>query len=232
MIPFLVRWLAVGVWCTLASAALAVKPLAPSLPGHYYLGKSSEFGAELVLQPDGTFQLLHVFGSENDYARGTWRAAGDTVTLATYQGINPQFRPLTAKELQLPPVKPGRWIAWFGLPGSGGLANVEVTFVASSGASANAVSLRNGDAGVNMPEPEGWARVGVRFKGDPADYQWFAVTPESAAQLIVAFTPNDPEWLGNRVFKTLVMRVVADGLTANSPHTGESIGVYKKRATD
>ncbi|OBV40212.1 hypothetical protein [Janthinobacterium psychrotolerans] len=212
-------------------AAIAAEPLAPGLPGHYYLQGVTEVGSELLLKKDGKFEWMLAYGNVDQQASGDWRVAGNEVTLqAASPGKEPTFRVFEEEEMRIQkPAAEGLWVAIVGFPQLGPMAGVEVKFEAKSGKTATAVSVRNGDAIVKMPASEQWVRAGLRLEGSKADYQWLPVPAERARERIAAFAVTDRQWLIKPAFQKLTLRVVDAGLQVSDTDNGLARGVYAKQ---
>lgn len=225
--------LACAALFTLSHPVLAADPPAAKLSGHYYLEGVNEVGSELLLKKDGKFQWGLSYGAVDQQADGTWTVAGNKVNLVTSSPdgepvfklfTEDEFKKLGSHDEQMA----GQWKAEVGIPGRGGMPDVEIKFEANSGKSAIALTSGRGEAVVRMTGSEIWTRAGLRRKGSKGDYQWLAIPPRRAQERVAAFTLTDPKWLGNQAFKTLSFDIVANGLKAG-PESMLSRGVYVMR---
>jgi hypothetical protein len=211
------------------SAVAADRPAA-ALPGHYYLQGVTEVGSELLLKKDGTFEWMLSYGAVDQQASGSWRVAGDDVTLVAATGAKPlHFRVFEERELRIKKgAAPGSWVATVGVPEMGPVGGVEVRFEAKSGKTATAVSVQNGDAIVKMPASEQWSRVGMRREGSQDAFQWLAVPAKRAGERIASFAITNPDAVAGPAFKELTLRIVEEGLKVADPDNGLARGVYAK----
>ena len=228
--------LACAALFALSQPVLAADPPATDVTGHYYLQGVTEVGSELLLKKDGKFEWGLAYGAADMLANGTWTVSGKKVNLgASRPAGEPVFTLFSEEafsELGMNEEKvPGQWKAAIGVPGQGGMADVEVRFEAKSGKSATAITSELGDASVQMSAKESWARAGLRAKGSKAEYQWFIIPAKRAREQIAGFTLTDPKWLGKQAFTTLSLDIVADGLKAD-PASMLSRGVYVKRSAN
>lgn len=233
MTSSLIAALACAVLCTLSHSALAVDAPDGKLVGHYYLEGVTEVGSELLLKKDGTFEWALSYGAVDQLANGKWTMSGKQVKLLA---SGPEGEPVftlfseedTRRLVSPDEDPPGQWKAEIGIPGAGGMPDVEIRFEAKSGKSAIAVTGRRGEAIVKMPAAEIWVRAGLRRKQSQAHYQWFTIPAARAQARAAAFTPGDPKWLGNQGFNTLDFTIVEGGLKA-SADSALSRGVYVRR---
>jgi hypothetical protein len=211
------------------SAVAADRPAA-ALPGHYYLQGVTEVGSELLLKKDGTFEWMLSYGAVDQQASGSWRVAGNDVTLVAATGAKPlHFRVFEERELRIKKgAAPGSWVATVGVPEMGPVGGVEVRFEAKSGKTATAVSVQNGDAIVKMPASEQWSRVGMRREGSQDAFQWLAVPAIRAGERIAGFAITNPDAVAGPAFKELTLRIVEEGLKVADPDNGLARGVYAK----
>jgi len=202
--------LALVCWLNPALATPASK--SDDLTGHYYLRNVREVGAELLLKPDGSFEWGMSYGAVDQYAAGKWqRQDGKVVLQSAGLDKEPDFRLFRDEELRIrKPAEPGTWLAIVGMPGTGPMAGVEVTFESKAGKAVTAVTNRNGDASVEMPASDTWARAGLRREGSKAPLQWFAIPAGRAATHLTAFAVDDIAYLSPQPFKTMQL-LVKDG---------------------
>lgn len=185
-----------------------------ALAGHYYLQGVREMGSELLLKADGRFEWAISYGAMDQYAKGSWRVnAGKVVLQTTSTDKDPVFRPFRDEEMRVrKPAEDGYWVAIVGMPGVGPMRGVEVTFESASGKTATAVSDRAGDAMVEMPASETWARAGLRREGSKAPLQWFDLAPDRAGQRLSAFAVDDIDYVREQPFQRLTLTVKGDKL--------------------
>lgn len=215
-------WLSFAFAAGLAMSTGAAAGPADGLAGHYYLeGGPSEVGSELQLRENGTFEWALMYGAVDQGARGTWAKKDDRVVLTPARPEEPVFRVFGEGDYhKTKPVEPGRWIAIVGVPHVGPVAQVEVHFEARSGKTASAVSKPNGDAIVEMPASETWARAGLRRAGSTAPLQWFSIDAGRAQSRLVGFALTNVESLQQAPFATLVLRMESDGLVVDDADSG------------
>ncbi|QYF94735.1 hypothetical protein KY495_05980 [Massilia sp. PAMC28688] len=181
----------------LFSPASHAAPDKAALVGNYSLQGATEVGSLLALHKDGTYQWMMSYGNQDLASAGVWEVKGQNVLL-TSRREPVKFRPFTEQELTFKKQpKPGVWVAVVGVPHQGPVADVEVRFEAKSGKSATATSLPNGDAIVDMPASETWARAGLRPKGTSGQYQWMDVPAARSKARIAAFAVSNPQVLQN-----------------------------------
>lgn len=53
------------------------------LAGHYYLKGVREVGSEIILRPDGRFEYMLAYGSDDEFAQGTWAVRNGRLVLRT-----------------------------------------------------------------------------------------------------------------------------------------------------
>ncbi|WEF32900.1 hypothetical protein [Pseudoduganella chitinolytica] len=202
-----------------AKAPVAATAASSTLPGHYYLHGMTAVGSELLLKPDGSFQWSLSYGADDQMATGTWAVTGKDITLTSAQPAQaPTFRNFSEDDYgRTKPAEPGSWIAIVGFPHQGPLAGVEVQFESAAGKRATAVSRPNGDAIVQMPAGEQWARVGLRMEGSDAAWQWLAVPPARAGQRLAGFTVTDPLALMPQAFTTMTLQEDGGKLRVTNP---------------
>ncbi|AVR98423.1 hypothetical protein [Pseudoduganella armeniaca] len=211
-----------------AKAPVAASAASATLPGHYYLHGMTEVGSELLLKKDGSFEWSLSYGADDQMASGTWVANGDDITLTSAKPAQaPTFAAFAEEDYSgTKPAEPGSWIAVVGFPHQGPLPGVEVRFESASGKRATAVSQRNGDAIVQMPAQEQWARVGLRMEGSDAAWQWLTVPPQRAALRLAGFTVANPEVLMPQAFKTMTLKNDGGKLRVTEPEGWR--GQYEK----
>jgi hypothetical protein len=214
--------LALACWLSPALAAPASK--SDDLTGHYYLRNVREVGAELLLKPDGSFEWGMSYGAVDQYAAGKWQRQGDKVVLQTANpDKEPDFRQFRDGELRIrKPAEPGTWLAIVGMPSVGPMAGVEVTFESKAGKTVTAVTNRNGDASVEMPASDTWARAGLRLEASKAPLQWFAIPAVRAAAHLTAFAVDDIAYLRPQPFKTMQL-LVKDGTLVVDDGSGRMV---------
>jgi hypothetical protein len=211
-----------------AKAPVAASATSATLPGHYYLHGMTEVGSELLLKKDGSFEWSLSYGADDQMASGTWVTKGDDITLTSAKPAQaPTFAGFAEPDYSgTKPAEPGSWIAVVGFPHQGPLPGVEVQFESASGKRASAVSQRNGDAIVQMPAQEQWARVGLRMEGSDAAWQWLTVPPQRAALRLAGFTVANPEVLMPQAFKTMTLKNDGGKLRVTEPEGWR--GQYEK----
>ncbi len=104
----LLQALHAGGWKVAAATAAAGKPaLAPTkgkadlalqgrLVGHYYLESMREVGSEIVLTKDGRFSYALAYGSDDQFATGTWRVLNKQVVFRSQADALPAPYTLSA----------------------------------------------------------------------------------------------------------------------------------------
>lgn len=204
-------------------------PVERELAGHYYLQGGSDVGSELALSKSGKFQWMLMYGNADYSAQGTWQQNGDRVVLSTGATEAPVFRLFNDDELRLnKEPDAGIWVAIVGVPRVGPVADVEVRFEAKSGKVATAVSDRNGDAIVQMPSSEQWARCGLRRAGSEGEWQWLDLPSERARARVAGVAIANPQSIQSAPFKTLKLRQNERGLVVDDSAFGVR-GVYVKQ---
>lgn len=202
--------LALAGWFSPALAAdvepdAAVKAVADQ----YYLDAGRDVGSMLRLHDDGGFEWRWV-SNVDKHAEGSWKFDGETIVLQAYTPGKPTFSLFRDEELaRAKPAEAGTWLAIVGLPGKGPMADVEVQFEARSGKTVTQVTLPNGDAQVDMPATEVWARAGLRRKGTSEAWQWFDIPPQRAEARLAGFSVDNIAQLGRAPFQQ--MRLVRQG---------------------
>ncbi|MCW3478612.1 hypothetical protein OL229_03390 [Neisseriaceae bacterium JH1-16] len=203
--------------CWLSPTLAAPAGKSDDLAGHYYLQNVREVGSELLLKTDGSFEGSMSYGAVDSYIKGKWQRQGDKVVLqTTASDKEPDFRLFRDEELRIRrPAETGTWLAIVGLPNTGPMAGVEVTFESKTGKTLSAITDRNGDASVEMPDSETWARAGLRREGSKAPLQWFAIPAARAAARLTAFAVDDIAYLRPQPLKTLQLRIKNGTLVAD-----------------
>ena len=178
------------------------------LAGSYRLESVREMGSNLLLRPDGKFEWSMIYGADDQFASGTWAVTGGDVVLdAAAPAGSPTFRVFREDEMRIrKPAGKETWIAIVGMPRVGPAAGMEVVFESRRSLRRTAVTDRNGDATVDMPASESWSRVGLRKKGDTANFQWLPVPPQRAAARIAAFAIDDAKWIVPQAFDRLLLK--------------------------
>lgn len=200
-------------WACLSSAGAAELNEA-ALAGHYWLKNVREVGGELLLRPDASFEWSLTYGAIDQFAQGKWRLENGKVVLqaATPQG-SPRFRLFEEDELNIrKPAEPGSWVAIVGMPRVGPAAGMAVMFESASGKQWQAVSDRSGDAIVQVPASEAWARAGLRRQGDSGEWQWFAIPAARAEARLAAFAIDDISQIAPQPFQRMTLLPVAGTL--------------------
>ncbi|AZN35068.1 hypothetical protein [Iodobacter ciconiae] len=214
----------------LAHGAFAESKAAESLPGHYYLQGAHEVGSELLLSKDGKFQWMLSYGSVDKYAQGTWQVdKGSVLLLSTPPNENPEFRLFTEDEMRIrKPATAGIWVAIVGVPSVGPTPGVEVKFESKSGKTLTAVNAANGEAIVNMPASEEWARAGLRGVKSKKDWQWFVIPAERKKDRVAAFANKDESQARPSAFEKLQFKIEDKGLRISDPKAMPQ-GLYSKQ---
>ncbi|STQ90318.1 hypothetical protein [Iodobacter fluviatilis] len=196
----------------LSTAAFAEVKNTKNLPGHYYLQGIREVGSELLLSKDGQFQWMTSYGGFDQFAQGSWHLEKDKVILVSSpQAENPAFRLFSDEEMRInKPAEAGTWVAITGVPGLGPIPGIEVRFESKSGKISDAITDKNGDAIIEMPESEEWARAALR-KGKSA-WQWFDIPAERRQERLAAFACLDRNQARPVPFEKLPLQIEEDGL--------------------
>ncbi len=185
-------------------------------------------GSELLLKSDGRFEWMLTYGAVDQFAQGTWQLQGNDVLLsATLPTVRPVYRLFTARELNISkPAEKGTWIAIVGVPHVGPMSKIEVKFESHSGATSAALTDRNGDAIVKMPDHEQWVRAGLRVPGSENEWEWFTISKERASERIAGFAISS-QWAQPSAFKELTLSISQEGLAIQDKKSGLR-GVYTK----
>lgn len=200
--------LALAGWLTPAMSA-SPEAAMKAVAGQYYLDAGRDVGSMLKLDDDGEFEWRWV-SNVDKHAQGTWKLDGETIVLQPISPGTPHFRLFSDEELaRTKPAEDGTWLAIVGIPRVGPMADVEVQFEARSGKTVTQVSLPSGDAQVEMPATEVWARAGLRRRGSNDTWQWFDIPPDRARARLAGFSVDDIAQLGRPPFQQ--MRLIQQG---------------------
>lgn len=216
------------------SAVHAKEPAASngSAIGRYSLSGQTDVGSELYLREDGSFSWMLMYGNEDHSAKGSWKTVGKQIILTTASPGPLKFQVFANGDYNRTKMpKPGIWVALVGVPHVAPVADVEVKFVAKSGKSATGVSQPNGDAIVDMPSTEVWARAGLRANSTQ-QFQWFDVPADRAPGRIAGFAITNPESLRSIPFRTLALDREPGGLKVVDSGGGFTGTYVKSSATD
>lgn len=213
----------------LATASLtsfAAPPDIKDLPGNYFLQGVREVGSELWIGKNGKFQFTLTYGSQDDGTEGIWEIKNEHIVLTPVK--SPMvFRLETDSEFKKKEPADGTWVA-VASTADILLKNIEVKFEAKSGKSAVAdTNPKNGEATVNMPAGEVWARTGLRRSNSQEAWQWLALPPERAKVRIAGFRLTNPI-SAMTAFSSLELKADKGGLVVVDDESALAEGVYKK----
>jgi hypothetical protein len=106
----------------------ALSAAGADLSGRYVLQGVPEVASELLLNNDGTFQYLFIYGAADFQAKGTWKAAGGGVVLTTVSDGAPPIRMVRSA-----PGKADEFRIWVKAPNGVGIEHVEVSLDTADG---------------------------------------------------------------------------------------------------
>jgi len=113
--------------CLLVIGAAAAQ--GASLPGHYYLQNVREVGSELLLKPDGTFDIMLAYGAADYWAKGTWRAQDGFVLLSSAPAKErPPFRLIGSTDSKTAAIR-----VHVAAPNHRPVPNIDVTLITANG---------------------------------------------------------------------------------------------------
>lgn len=215
--------------CQLAQAAPNGPPVS-GFVGNYYLTGNTEIGSQLQLTKSGRFSWILMYGAEDLFAEGTWKAKGDRVELTPAPGKPGKFRIFNESEIQLRKGPAyGTWVAIVGVPMQGPIGGIEVRFESKAGRSATTVSEPNGDAIVIMPSSEEWTRAALRRAGSQDPWTWIDIPETRSLARIAAFAVTNPGDVRPSPFKTLTLSRSGNDLKIEDSGLGLR-GVYQRQA--
>jgi len=107
---------------------LALTAHAADMSGHYAAHNVMEVGTELLLRPNGTFEFAFAYGATDYYAKGTWRAEGDSVFLTTEGKEEPPFRLIRSEATKTPGTR-----VWVKGPGGEPVPDIDVMIETPAG---------------------------------------------------------------------------------------------------
>ncbi|MCL1634586.1 hypothetical protein M2650_08080 [Luteimonas sp. SX5] len=204
----------------------------PALVGHYYLNGVMETGSEMLLNADGRFQWMMVYGALDQTAQGRWHRIGDRVVLQSDPvAKTPEFRPFTDAEMQShPPSSADAWTAVVGIPEQGPMSGVEVMFESDDGKTQTRITGADGMATLQpFPKGRNWTRAALRRQGRNEAWQWFALPEPWQSERFAAYFVKDASAYRKTAFEKMELRVDGRELVPSWPwEDGKERGRYAR----